>query len=223
MSHPHQFLLEEYQVAINHLTPSVPEEIKKDAQAKHDALLANPAVSEAEIQAAMIATGKAEYPHRQAYQELMETLESERLLSLLLARADEGIRRKLVGNVASSSGLQAFIHGPLFETVFTPAERVQVHATLSEARQEAQREMLQQLAMRQDAYTQAVAKWQAQSETVEDKIAELETLADENLKWREEILNKAARFREGFSVTAPDPTLGEIQSEIENWKGTLEA
>lgn len=70
MPHPHEYLLKEYQVAIDNLAPTVPAEVKQEAQKMHDALLANQAAAKEEIIAAMIKTGQAEYPHRHAYEEI---------------------------------------------------------------------------------------------------------------------------------------------------------
>ncbi|MBU0646063.1 hypothetical protein KJ611_01115 [Patescibacteria group bacterium] len=82
MSHPHEALLKEYQVAIDHLAPTVPVEVKSQAQQIHDQLLANETVPKEEIIAAMAQTGLAEYPHRHAYEELNkvgETLDASSL------------------------------------------------------------------------------------------------------------------------------------------------
>ena len=70
MPHPHESLLKEYQFAITHLVPTVPEEIKSQAQKMYDDLLANESAAKEEIIIAMSQTGLAEYPHRHAFEEL---------------------------------------------------------------------------------------------------------------------------------------------------------
>lgn len=70
MPHPHEYLLKEYQVAINNLAPTVPVPVKEEAEKMHNDLLTNEAAGKDEIIAAMIKTGEAEYPHRHAFEQL---------------------------------------------------------------------------------------------------------------------------------------------------------
>ena len=46
-------------------------------------------------------------------------------------------------------------------------------------------------------------------------------MADKDPKWKDEILNKVERFREGFLVTEEDPELEMVEKEIEYWKDTF--
>ena len=124
--HPYASLLKEYKIAIEHLTPTVPGEIKKEAEETLARLETNPNATEEEIRAALFKTGTAEYPHRHAFQEWGGEKEPERRLALVLEHVDETVRAKLTKHLDAGVPLAELLKSHLFETEFTPEERHQV-------------------------------------------------------------------------------------------------
>lgn len=221
MPHPHASLLKEFKIAIDHIVPSVPPEVKAAAQARHAALLAKEDASEEEIEAALAEAGMAEYPHRKASQEIAGKLEEETRLALVLEHVDEAVRGKLKKHLDAGVPLVEVVKSDLFETEFTPEERYQVEDALLDAADHVREEVAKAIDPESAKYKKLVEKWQAHADAIKAKVDELEALAAKDPKWRDEILQKAARFREGFSVTEKDPELEEVKKEIEYWKDTF--
>jgi len=221
MAHPHAALLKEYQIAIDHIVPSVPDELKKEAQQTHDALLKNEDATEAEILMALAKTGEAEYPHRKAAEEIAGKLEAETRLALVLDHVDETVRGKLKKHLDAGVPLEEIVKSDLFETEFTPEEKYQVEDALLDAADHVREEMAKAVDPSSAKYKKLVEKWQKHADKIEAKIAELEKVADKDPKWKEEILSKVERFREGFLVTEEDPELEVVEKEIEYWKDTF--
>lgn len=219
--HPHQAILDEYAFALGHLAPTVPKEVKEEALNTHAALLGNPHATEDEIRAALSKTGLAEYPHRHAFKELTSRMEEERRLAMVLEHVDEHVRAKLKKHLDAGVPLEEITRSRLFETDFTPEERYQVEDALLDAKDHLKEELEHAAAGRGEAYQALVRKWDAHAQAILKKIGELESLKDKDPKWRDEIAEKAKRFREGFLVTEPDPKLEEVEKEIEYWRGTF--
>jgi hypothetical protein len=221
MSHPHASILKEYQIAIDHIVPSVPDVLKKEAQAMHDKLLADEDATLEEIEAALVKTGEAEYPHRKASEEIAGKLEATTRLTLVLEHVDENVRAKLSKHLDAGVPLEEILRSDIFETEFTPEERYQVEDALLDAADHVREEMAKAIDPNSEKYKKLVEKWKKHMEAIEAKLAELEKMASKDPKWKEEILNKVERFREGFSVTEEDPDLEVIEKEIEYWKDTF--
>jgi len=219
--HPHQALLDEYQFAINHLAPSVPDAIKTEAQQAHDALLANPSATVEQIREAMYKTGRAEYPHRHAYKELVETASDAKRIEMILDHVDEKVRARLKTLVDSGVPLEEITRSSMFETDFTAEERYQVEDAILDAEDHLKEEMADVAKERSKEYDVLVKKWDEHADKIDAKINELDALRTKDAKWRDEIMGRVQRLREGFLVTEPDPDLLEVEKEIEYWHGTL--
>jgi len=219
--HPYASLLKEYKIAIEHLTPTVPGEIKKEAEETLARLEANPNATEEEIRAALFKTWTAEYPHRKAFRELSGGQEVEKRLAIVLDHVDETVRGKLKKHIDAGVPLEEVLRSELFETEFTPEERHQVEDGILDADDHVKEELEKAADATTPAYQKLLKKWHGEEEKIIGKIDELEALKSKDAKWKEEIEQKVARFREGFLVTEPDPTLEDIEKEIEYWKGTF--
>ncbi len=221
MSHIFQSHLDEYQFAINHLAPTVPAEIKERAQRMHDDLLSNPEATEDEIDAAMAQTGLAEYPHRHAFQELTAGGVEARRVEIVLEHVEPEVAEKVKKMVDSGVGMAELVDSSLFETDFTPEERHQVEDALLDADIHIREEFGKDAAADEKKYAALLKKWEKTRDAIAAKIDELDALKNKDEKWHDDIVEKVSRFREGFLVTEPDPTLEEVEKEIEYWKGTM--
>ena len=219
--HPYASLLKEYKIAIEHLTPTVPGEIKKEAEETLARLETNPNATEEEIRAALFKTGTAEYPHRHAFQEWGGEKETERRLALVLEHVDETVRAKLNKHLDAGVPLAELLKSHLFETEFTPEERHQIEDGILDADDHVKEELEKAADATTPAYQKLLKKWHGEEEKIMGKINELEALKSKDVKWKEEIETRVARFREGFLVTEQDPSLEDVEKEIEYWKGTF--
>jgi t-SNARE complex subunit (syntaxin) len=221
MPHPHEYLLKEYQVAIDRLAPTVPQEIRDRARARLSNLMADPDATEDEIRGALFETGREEYPHRHAFGELTAGGIEARRVEITLEHVEPGVAERVKRLVDSGVTMNELTNSRLFESEFTPEERHQVEDALLDADIHVKEEFGKSVVSDEKAYAAAVKRWEKRRDDIQVKIDELETLRSRDEKWRADIEEKVKRFREGFSVTEPDPELEEVEKEIEYWKGTF--
>jgi hypothetical protein len=223
MPHPFQATLDEYQVAIDHLVPPVPEEIKKEAKEAHDKLLADDQVLEREVQSALIKTGKAEYPYRKAYHELVGQKVEDRRLEIVLDHIEPEVKAKLEKHIKDGAPLDLIIKSDIFENEFTAEERHQVEDGILDAKDHVKEEMTAENLQDDPAYQKLTEKWTKMRDEINAQIEKLSALKekDKEKKWSEEIDARVERFSEGFLVTERDAELEEVKKEIEYWIGTF--
>lgn len=221
MNHPHEFLLQEYQVAIDHLAPTVPADVKIQAQKLHDDLLADPNATEDEVRAALSMTGAAEYPHRHAFNELTAGGVEARRVEITLEHVESEVAEKVKKLTDSGVTMNEVTNSKLFETDFTPEERHQIEDALLDADIHIREEFGKDAVSDEKKYAALLKKWEKRRDEILAKIDELEALKNKDEKWHDEIVEKVKRFREGFSVTEADPELEEVEKEIEYWRGTM--
>lgn len=222
MPHPHQSLLSEFAFAIRHFVPTLPEEIKHDAQTILDQLMADPQADEAQIVRAFYEVGVKEYPYRRAYQELTQGQAGAHLKALVLEHVDETVRAIIKPHLDAGVGLEELFKSDLFEKQLTPAQRYQVEDGILVSSSKLADQLKDQVGAEEASYEKLVEKWKKHASEIQKAIDELESLtaqADENQG--HEITNKVSRYREGFLVTEPDPELEEVKKEMEYWKETF--
>lgn len=221
MSHPHEYLLKEYQFAIKHLVPTVPEAIKIEAQERHDQLLADPNTTEKQIKEAMAITGRAEYPYRHAYNELTQTTRLEKVKQRVLEHVDETVKKKLEELLSSGATVEEITASKFFEEKFDADERYQIEDGLLDAEEHVLEEMKEVQKADLKEYEKLVKKFSEKRDEIQKQINILRALASHDKKWEAEILDKALTFEEGWLVTMPDPQLEIVEKEIEYWKGVF--
>ena len=220
-THPQAAFLKEFEVAIDHLVPTVPADLKKEAQALLTDLKANPKATEDEIRAAVVRIGRAEYPHRHAWAELTTPTKEAKLQEIVFDHIDASVRKKIESCLASGVNLDQFVRSPLFEESLTPEERYQVEDAILDAPHHIDELLEKTITADSPTYKKAYDRWLNEEEKILAAIDKLEAMQHKDPKWKDEIVHKVARFREGFSVTETDPTLEEVEREIEYWEGVL--
>jgi hypothetical protein len=221
MSHPLEFFLQEYQYAINHLVPTVPAEIKNEAQKMHDLLLVDPNADEERIAEAVSKTGRAEYPHRQAFLELTTQTRLEKVKEIVLEHVDENVKAKLEEILASGANIEEITRSKIFEEKFTAEERYQIEDGFMDAEEHVKEDLKKQSEVESEKYNQLVKKYEEQRDEIEKQISILRAMASHDKKWKDEILSKAEMFEEGWLATMPDPELETVKKEIEYWQGVF--
>lgn len=219
--HPHEYLIKEYQYAIKHLVPTVPVEVKDEAQKMHDQLLADPNTTEERVCGAMARTGKAEYPHRHAFNELTGAAKFEKLKERVLEHVDEAVKKKLEEILSSGANIEEITQSKIFEERFAPDERYQIEDGLMDAEEHVKEEMKELSEKDLSKYNELVRKHEEQRDGIQKQIDVLRAMASHDKKWEAEILEKVKVFEEGWLVTMPDPKLETVKKEIEYWQGVF--
>ncbi len=222
MPHPHESALAEFQFAIRHFVPTLPKEIKEEAQQLHDSLLADEGSDEAMLRDAFHKIGVKEYPYRKAYEELTHSSAEAQMKTMVLEHVDETVRAVIKPHLDADVSLDELFSSEIFESQLDAKQRYQVEDGILVSANKLAEKLKTEVGGQADTYHKLVEKWQAHAREIEKAIADLVMLAqggEENQQ--AEIKDKAARFREGFLVTEIDPQLEEVKKEIEYWRETF--
>lgn len=223
MSHPHKAMLDEFQFAIHHFVPTLPDEIKQNAQKIHDELFSDETADETMIKTVFHDVGVQEYPFRHAYEELINTKEEGQMNRLVLEHVDQTVRTFIEPLINEGVHLEELVKSDLIEEKLSPEQIYQIVDGIMVAKSKLAEAIKKHVSDDEVAYEALLAKWQQKTKDIEAKIDELKTFAakgDESQK--AEILNRVQFYKEGFLVTEEDPDIKEIEEEIAYWKEAFE-
>jgi hypothetical protein len=215
-------MLDEFQYAINHFAPTLPPEVKTEAQVIHDKLEADETVDEGALKKAFYSIGRKEYPHRHAYEELTHTGAEALMKQMVIDHVDETVRGFIKPLLNEGVSLEELVASEIFESKLDAKQRYQVEDGIMVAKSKLADKLKAHVGAQATQYEELVGKWTAQANEIEKAINDLEVFSqggEENQQ--AEIKSKVARFREGFLVTEPDPSLEEVKKEIEYWRETF--
>jgi hypothetical protein len=222
MSHPHEYLLQEYKLSVDKLVPLTPPAIVEEAQRLYTELSADQAATERQIRQALILIGRKEYPYRKAYLELCATDEEQRLQAEVLQRLDGPVKDKLEQMVASHVHVLDYVNSKLFEKDLEATDRYRVEQAILAAHDVLNKQCDDRARERQQNFEELVSRWQAKAENLQQLIDQLRGLAERDLTYAEEIRGKAEQLEEGWSIVERDPTEEEIKQEISHYTTLLE-
>ena len=159
MTHPFQSMLSEFSFAVKHFVPTLPKELKQEAQATVDALFADQSADEFQIKKAFYEIGTKEYPYRRAYQELTQGKASGHLKVLVLEHVDEKVREVIKPYLNSGVSLEELVKSELFESQLSPEERYQVEDGILVASSKLADLLKRQVSAEEASYELLVEKW----------------------------------------------------------------
>lgn len=221
MSHPHQYLLLELDIAIKKLPPTLLE-LQKEARAKLAAFEANDTIAEEDILGYIAEIGRKEYPHRHALVELHEQFGQQVELDLILEHLDADVVAMVKPMVEQGVLVDSLIKSDWFEKQLTPEQRYQVEDGVLLARYKMEQEDKGLVALHQSDFDALVQKWEAEAETIEAGINELSELATKDPRYTDEINGQVRAFRTGWSVVEPDPDKAAVMAQVQHWKAVFE-
>jgi hypothetical protein len=223
MPHPHQAMLEEFDYAIKHFVPSVPDEVTLKAHEVLQKLQADETADEDAIKNAFHDVGIMEYPHRKAYHDLTMKKAGKRMHDLVLEHVDEAVRKVIQPHLETGVELSELIDSDLMLEQLSPEQRYQVIDGILVAQSKLGDELKDEVSFHTEDYHKLLAKWQAYAEKIDKTISEYVALSDQvSADQKQEMLDRAKRFREGFLVTERDPDMEEIKREIALVKEAIE-
>jgi hypothetical protein len=222
MQHPHQSMLDEFDHAIKHFVPTLPEEVTKEAEAKLAELTANQEADEFSIKRAFHDLGVQEYPHRKAYKELTDSSASVQMKAMVIEHVDETVRAVIQPHLDAGVSLEELVDSDIFQSSLDGKQRYQVEDGIMVAQSKLADGLKSEVSEHALEYKTLLEKWTKHAQEIENAIARLETLANGGDQTQSaEIKAKAQRYKEGFLVTEQDPDLGEIKKEIAYWTETF--
>ncbi len=215
-------MLDEFAFAIRHFVPTLPEEVKADAERVLESLTQNPDADEPIIKKAFHDIGIQEYPHRHAYDELTSTSAADQMKKMVLSHVEDPVRDMIKPHLDAGVGLTELVRSDVFEKELSAEQRYQVEDGIMVAKSKLADSLKGEVNDNAEAYQDLLKKWQDHTEEIQIKIEELEKYAEGGTEsQQEEIRAKAERYREGFILTETDPDLEEIKKEIEYWQETF--
>ena len=222
MSHPHEYLLQEFKISIDKLVPLTPPAVVEEAKKLYDELSTNQAATEKQIQQALILIGRKEYPYRKAYIELCAGDEEQRLQAEILNKLEGTIAEKVKTMVDSGVHVQDYVNSKLFERDLESTERYQVEQAILAAHDVLNKQCDERAKERQQNFEELVQRWTAEEERLQQMIEQLRGMAERDITYADEIRGKAEQFEEGWSIVERDPSEDEIKQEIAHWTTVLE-
>ncbi|MFZ2681801.1 MAG: hypothetical protein WAZ14_01780 [Patescibacteria group bacterium] len=222
MSHPFEYLLQEFKISIDKLVPLTPPEVIEEAQQLYTELSQSEAVTEKQIKQALVLVGRKEYPYRKAYLELCAQDEEQRLQAEVLGKLEGEIASKVKHMTDSGVHVMDYVNSKLFERDLQPTERYQVEQAILAAHDVLNKQCDERAKERQQNFESLVTRWRAEEERLQQLIDQLKGLAERDLQSADEIRGRAEQFEEGWSIVERDPVEEEIRQEISHWTTVLE-
>ena len=222
MSHPHEYLLQEFKIAIDKLVPLTPPEIVDEAKKLYVELAGNEAATERQIRQALVSIGKKEYPYHKAYLELCAKDEEQRLQAEVLRRLEGETAEKVKKMTDNGVHVIDYVNSKLFERDLEATERYQVEQAILGAHDVLNKQCDERAKERQQNFDELVTHWKAEEVRLQQLIDQLRGMAERDPASADEIRGKADQLEEGWSIVERDPEEQEIKKEIENWTTVLE-
>ena len=221
MPHPYKYLLLELDIAIKKIPPTLPE-LKKEAEAKLKTFEADEAVSEDIMLSYLAELGRKEFPHRHALLEMHEAHGKGVEDKMVIDHLEAPVAAKVKKMLDSGVGLEELVGSDWFENELDPAERYQVEDGILLARYKIEKEDKGLVASNKDEFDKFLAKWEEKAKKMEALLEELETLAQTDERYKDEIEELVKVYRAGWSVVERDPSVEEIKKTLDYWKGVFE-
>jgi hypothetical protein len=222
MSHPHEYLLNEYKLSLEKLVPLTPTEVVVEANQIYNDLMANESATERQIIQALIHIGKKEFPYRKAYLELCASDEEKRLEEAAFEKLDAELSAKIKKVTDNGVHLTDYVKSKLFESELSGDERLRVENAINDAHDVVGKQCDERAQERKQNFDELVDHWKKEQERIQGLIDHLRSMASRDERWKAEITGKADQFEEGWSIVEKDPVEEEIVKEIENWATVLE-
>ncbi len=222
MSHPHQYLLEEFQIAIRLFEPTIPLEIKKEAQQLHDQYIADLSVSREVIKQGMYEIGVKTFVDRNAYHALIDEVAGQKRDELVFQKLPADLAGRVKSLIGQGHTLDDLLHGKELEEKLSAEDRVALEGVILDAKTQVPELMRSIVEEQKDRYADLWAKWEEQKKEILRALEQLEGLKNQNKKWGAEISAQIDQFKEGFLVTEPDPKLYDVKQAVEYWKGVIQ-
>ena len=220
--HPHASYLKEFEIAIERLVPTLPAEIRSEAEELHRKLTEESTVAEGQIFDALVTVGKKEFPYRRAYDEMLGEQHEKELERQVLEHVEPNVKKVVEKYLKDGISVDEFVKSDMFEEELTPEERYQVTDGIFVAQDNIRKGAADEVQGQEVRYAELVEKWKGIQNEIHELLDGLREIAAENPKFEEGIMNKVHLFEEGWSVVERDPEIESVKSEIKYWAETVE-
>ena len=221
MAHKNQNELNLLKMAIDRIPFTFPEKEKKDFENKYQELEANPEAARDDIESMIVAVGRANWPYRKAYGDMLQNYGAEKHEEFFKLHLPDDLRKKYEDYVNRGGNLHDFRRGKNFEEEFTPEENLAIEEAFFSADDEVKGFMIGVIKEHREEHDEALALYQKQQKILSNMIESLRELAGQSEKWASQIIDKVKNFEEGWSIVERDFDEDKLTHEIEYWEGVL--
>lgn len=222
MSHPHQYLLDEYRLSLEKLVPLTPADVVEEAWRLHKELSEHEHATERQIHQALVEIGKREYPYRKAYEALCARDEEKRFEAAAFAKMDPPIREKVQAITSHGVHLSDYVNSKLFESQLEADERYHVEQAVLAAHDVVNKQCDERASERKENFITLVKNWTEKRDEIQRLIEELRSMASRSDALAGEICAQADVFEEGWSIVSRDPDEREVREALASFATQLE-
>ncbi len=220
MPHPQEELLKEFRRAIERLVPLTPKNIVEEAERLAGELESNESSTAEQIRQALVYVGRKEFPYRKAYQELCAGDEEARMQEIVLKKLDDVTKSFMEPVTKYGVHIVDFVQSSQCDAL-SDAAKIAIDNAIREAHDVVNRQCDERAASRADAYQALVQRWSTEADHIQKLIDVLKDMAEQDERYRDEILGRARQLEDGFSVIEDDPSQERVEKEIVHWAGVL--
>ena len=220
MSHPQEEILKNFRVAVEKLVPLTPEAVVNEAKQLADDLEKNEAATAEQVRQALVYIGRKEFPYRKAYLELCAGDEEQRLQEIVLQKLHDDVKHHLEPVIKYGVHILDFVQSSQFDAL-SDEMKVAIDNAIREAHDAVNRQCDERAANRASNYEGLVRRWTDVAERMQKLIDLLKDMAERDNEYRDDILEQAKQFENGFSMLEDDPTEEAIEKAIAHWSEVL--
>lgn len=220
--HPHESLLAELKIIIDHAPAAVPLEVRQQFESQYAGFLADQNAAATAISAAIVAFGKITWPYRKAYESIFDRYKKERQEKYFRDQLDQNLRAKYDNFVKIGHHIDDVRGGKEFEEIFSGDEKYKIEEAYFFARERVKKEVEDLIGGTEKLnYETELGTWKKKQSAIDAKLQALRQLAKTSEKWAAEILDKVELFEEGWSAIERDINETEVTKEIDNYQGLI--
>jgi len=217
-----QALINELEFGINHLPPSVPEDIVAEIKIKFAELKnLGDKVNEETVENVVTEIGKMEWPYRRAYHRLVQSCCTQTEFQMMMGKLSPKTKKKFETIGGKDAPLQEVLKSKVFEEKLSPEEWYEIQEAALNAKLEMAEYMKKYIESRKEEFEKYVQEEKQEQKKLEDAIDTLRGMASIDEHWGPDILSSVQQAELGWSIIEPDVSLGDIQKDIEYWQTVL--
>ena len=221
MTHPFENELFLLKKAIDKIPFTFSDEDKLGFEAKFKEFEADENVTRDKIEEQIVEIGKAVWPYRKAYEDMVSTYAQEKLEEFFKKHLSAPTLEKFEQFIKAGGNIKDFRRGKEFEEAFTPEENMEIEKALFDVQEDIKEFMKNIVQENQAEYEESLSIYTQKQEDLLNMMQSLKGMASKSEKWASEILNKVRDLEQGWSVVERDFDEDKIKHEIEYWQGVL--
>ena len=223
MSHPQQSTIDLLRRMVVRVPPRFPRELGRYMNVRVEELARDVSVPEAVLTNVIAEFGRYLWHYRKAWEDVWTREGAPRVAPKFLEMLSGDVRARVEADVGAGftparSALE-IMRLPQFESAYTPEEKLVIEEAGGGARHAAEEGLRDRIDRGEVAdYDATVLRWKQERLRIEEQLLMLEQIAHARPQHASEIRSRIAQCEEGMAGISHEPTLRELQGEVENYR-----